>query len=158
MASRKFEGTGATWAFDLLLLPEDVVGVVLAFLGPAELAMTGASCRELYFATFAVASHHFLRAFGASPDSSLTRGKLFHALDRIKNKDDASCRDLFVWSCMRGYAKMVKALAVRAANVPQLLESRYGPSGATPLLLAVEHNRPVVVKLLLELVRPRAAM
>lgn len=145
----------ASPARGLLSLPEDVVGHVLTFLGPPELAAAGQACRDLYFAAYAVAARAFTRAFGAPPDASLPRARLFHAVGRLAadGGDDASTRDLLCWCAMRGYAKAVRRLAGRPRAPASLLESRYGPGGLTPLVLAVEHSRLHVVKLLLELVR-----
>ena len=100
----------------LLSLPEDVVGHALTFLGPADLAAVGATCRDLYFAGYAVAARAFTRAFGAPPDAALPRARLFYAVDRLAGGggDDASARDLVCWAAMRGYAKAVRRLAGRA--------------------------------------------
>src|SRR4051812_4837651 len=86
--------------------PEDLVFFFQGFASGKDLASASCVCREFYFASFLAAVHHFEGAFGAKPDPSMPRLKLFHMVDRINNTSEANVRDLMLWSATRGYVKM----------------------------------------------------
>lgn len=147
-------GQATSEIIHLMSLPEDIVGVITTYFDVYDLSNAGAACRELYFSTYSTAVGAFIKAFGALPETSMPRAKLFHINARASATDDTSMRDLLLWCSMRGYTAMIQRLHKRAAklSVPAFLDSRYGAATVTPLLLAVEHGRLAVVKLLLELV------
>jgi ankyrin repeat protein len=138
----------------LSILPEDIIGHITTYFDVEEMSNAGAACRELYFACYTTAHHTFTKAFGAPPEPSMSRARVFHTNGRIASTDDASMRDMLLWCCIRGYTTMIKRLNKRATRLalPAFLETRSGIAGLTPLLLAVEHNRLAVVKMLLDLV------
>lgn len=133
-----------------VVLPEDIICHITSYLGAKDLATVSQVCRELYFASHLVARKHFQRAFGAQPDVTLPRMKLFHLVDRIPDRSEANMRDLMLWSAVRGYNKMIKTLIARAPASMRIIETKQPGTGATPLILATEANRVAAVKLLMQ--------
>lgn len=124
---------------------------IFQFLGGRELAATSQVCKEFYFAAFLAAAKHFYEYFGAHHRPSLRRMRLFRLVDKVHEQTEANHRDLIMWSCLRGYVKMIqRLLKVGSAS---LIETKQPSSGATPLILACEHNQFAAAQELLKQVK-----
>lgn len=115
--------------------PEDLIFHIHGFLPAKDLCAAGQASREFYFAAYLAARDHFVQAFGAAPDPSLPRRSLFKLVDAVRDLSlsETSMRDLFLWSCMRGYVKMVAHIVDIAPKHTQIAETVVAGVKAAPL-------------------------
>jgi ankyrin repeat protein len=164
-ASTKSPTIRSQWS----ILPEDLTIFILSFLSGKDLVTSSQVSRLFYFGATHTAFKRFDSAFGGRPDASLPRSLLFHLIDRadsimsisslLQNNPhnslaiitaadrDPGLRDLFLWSSMRGYLKMMKTLVSLSNAAPSgmslhsLMDSKQPSTGATALMLACEYKQ-----------------